>query len=170
MNKWTRTLTAAIAALATAVIGAPPGHAQPATNNGAVVTVAGTSRVVNLRVGQHAHFDRVVLDIRGPIPSRKLMYVHRLRYASSGHRVPLRGRRFLVISLYPAWTTSRPWGTRNVYKGPVLQQYSMPVLRGVALVDDFEGYVGFGIALRRHVDYRVSVLHMPKRIVIDLPH
>jgi hypothetical protein len=56
-----------------------------------------------------------------------------------------------------------------VYKGPVLRQYSMPVLRGVALIDNFEGYVSFGIALRRHVDYRVSVLHRPKRIVIDLP-
>jgi hypothetical protein len=44
------------------------------------------------------------------------------------------------------------------------------VLRGVALIDDFEGYVAFGIALRRHVDYRVNVLHKPRRIVIDLHH
>jgi hypothetical protein len=40
----------------------------------------------------------------------------------------------------------------------------------VALIDSFEGYVSFGFALRRHVDYRVSVLHRPKRIMIDLPH
>jgi hypothetical protein len=58
----------------------------------------------------------------------------------------------------------------STYRGPQLKQYSMPVLRGVAFTGDFEGYVSFGIALRRHVDYRVNVLHKPRRIVIDLHH
>jgi hypothetical protein len=173
VNRWTQTLTVAAAALAAAVVGAPTGFAQTATDSGGAVVQRAESvstRVVNLRVGQHALFDRVVIDIRGPLPSRTLQYFRRLRYASSGYPVPLRGRRFLDISLFPAWTTRHPWSGREVYRGPQLQQYSMPTLRGVALVDDFEGYVGFGIALRRHVHYSVTVLHRPNRIVIDLPH
>jgi hypothetical protein len=171
MNKWTRPLTAAIAALATAVIGAPPGHAQPATGSGTVVArhVASEGRVVNLRVGEHPRFDRVVIDVRGALPGRReVRYVHRLSYDGSGAPVPLHGRRFLNVTLYQATTVNRHG--RNVYKGPLLQQYSMPVLRGVAFTGDFEGYVSFGIALRRHVAYHVRVLHSPNRIVIDLHH
>jgi hypothetical protein len=171
MNKWTRTLTAAIAALATAVIGAPPGHAQPATGSGTESVqraVIFPPRVVNLRVGEHVHFDRVVIDVRGGLPGRTIRYVHQLRYDGSGERVPLHGRRFLALSLTPA-TVHRADGT-SVYRGPQLQQYSMPVLRGVAFTGDFEGVVSFGIALRRHVAYDVSVLHSPNRIVIDLHH
>jgi hypothetical protein len=162
-------LTAAVAALATAVIGAPPGNGQPTQVSGVAVArhVASEGRVVNVRVGEHPRFDRVVIDVRGSVPPHKVYYVHRLFNRNSGNHVPLHGRRFMVARMYPATTANR-YG-RNVYKGPVLRQYSMPVLRGVALIDNFEGYVSFGIALRRHVDYRVSVLHRPKRIVIDLP-
>jgi hypothetical protein len=169
MNKWTRTLTAAIAAIATAVIGAPPGHAQPGSGTESVQrAVIFPPRVVNLRVGEHVHFDRVVIDVRGGLPGRTIRYVHQLRYDGSGARVPLHGRRFVNVTLYPA-AAHKPDGT-SAYRGPQLQQYSMPVLRGVAFTGDFEGYVSFGIALRRHVDFRVSVLHSPNRIVIDFPH
>jgi hypothetical protein len=165
VNSWTRTFAATVAALAAAVAGAPTGSALPSTASGSVVVrseAARPPRVVNLRVGEHAHFDRVVIDVRGALPGRTVRYVHRLRYDGSGARVPLHGRRFLQATLYPA--------TARRYTGPDLQQYSMPVLRGVALTGDFEGYVSFGIALRRHVDFRVSVLHSPNRILIDLPH
>jgi hypothetical protein len=172
MNKWTRTLTAAIAALATAVIGAPPGHAQQTTDHSTALLrhdAAGPTKVVNLRVGEHAHFDRVVIDVRGNVPGRSVRYVHRLRYDASGARVHLHGRRFLQVSLSPAIAHRYPFG-RSVYRGPRLRQYFMPVLRGVAFTGDWEGVVSFGLALRRHVDFSVDVLHSPNRIVIDLHH
>jgi hypothetical protein len=170
VNRWIKILTAATAALATAVVSAPTGLAQPtpANDSAAVRHVAAPGRVVDLRVGEHTHFDRVVVDVRGTVPGYTLRYVHRLRYDGSGERVPLHGRRFLALSLTPA-TAHRADGT-SVYRGPQLQQYSMPVLRGVAFTGDFEGVVSFGIALRRHVSYDVSVVHSPNRIVIDLHH
>jgi hypothetical protein len=170
VNRWMKTLTAATAALATAVVSAPTGVAQPTADSGSAVVrhVAAAGRIVNLRVGEHTHFDRVVVDVRGTVPGYALRYVHRLRYDGSGEPVPLHGRRFLALSLTPA-TAHRADGT-SVYRGPQLQQYSMPVLRGVAFTGDFEGVVSFGIALRRHVAYHVSVLHSPNRIVIDLHH
>jgi hypothetical protein len=168
VNRWIKTLTAATAALATAIVSAPAGLAQPDSDSAVVRHVAAPGRIVNLRVGEHTHFDRVVVDVRGTVPGYSLRYVHRLRYDGSGERVPLHGRRFLALSLTPA-TAHRADGT-SVYRGPQLQQYSMPVLRGVAFTGDFEGVVSFGIALRRHVAYDVSVLHSPNRIVIDLHH
>jgi hypothetical protein len=170
VNRWIKTVTAATAALATAVVSAPAGLAQPTADSGsaAVQHVAAPDRIVNLRVGEHTHFDRVVVDVRGSVPGYTLGYVHRLRYDGSGERVPLHGRRFLALSLTPA-SAHRADGT-SVYRGPQLQQYSMPVLRGVAFTGDFEGVVSFGIALRRHVGYHVTILHSPNRIVIDLHH
>jgi hypothetical protein len=171
VNRWTKTLTVATAVLASALVGAPSGLAQQSVEPVTALLrheAAGPPKVVNLRVGEHAHFDRVVIDVRGTVPTRTVRYVHRLTYDASGEPVPLHGRRFLEVTLFPA-RTYRADGT-SVYRGPQLQQYSMPVLRGVAFTGDFEGYVSFGIALRRHVAYHVSVLHSPNRIVIDLHH
>jgi hypothetical protein len=172
VERWIKALTVAIAALASALVGAPTGLAQQTADPVTALVrheAAGPSKVVNLRVGEHAHFDRVVIDVRGAVPTRRTVrYVHTLRYDGSGERVPLHGRRFLEVTLFPA-VAHRADGT-STYRGPQLKQYSMPVLRGVAFTGDFEGYVSFGIALRRHVAYDVSVLHSPNRIVIDLHH
>jgi hypothetical protein len=155
----------------TAVVGAPTSLAQTTTDAGSAGVqhgVAPTPRIVDLRVGEHASFDRVVVDVRGRLPRFTLGYVRRLYYDPSGAPVPLHGRRFLALSLTPA--TTRGPGGASVYTGPVLQQYRFPVLRGVALTGDFEAVVSFGIALRRHAHVSVGVLHSPNRIVIDLWH
>ena len=55
-------------------------------------------------------------------------------------------------------------------KGPDLEQYAMPTLRGAAFTGDFEGTVSFGLALSHLKDFRVFELHAPNRLVIDLHH
>jgi hypothetical protein len=168
----TAAVTAATAALT--VVIAPPALAGSASVVRSVTTVdsaTAQTKVVDLRVGAHRHFDRVVVDLVGRIPTYDVRYVRHLRYDGSGERVPLRGRKFVLISLTPARAHSG-YGEHgsDIYAGPHLRQYAFDTLRGVALAGDFEAAVTIGLSLRRHTHLRVFVLHAPNRLVVDLRH
>ncbi len=158
-------------ALASTVATAPMAQARPAWDTTPVrVThnVAPQPKVVDLRVGEHRNFDRVVIDLDGRMPGYHVRYVRQLHYDGSGNDVPLRGRKFIAVTLFPARAHNAQGG--DVYQGPDLQQYHFPALRGVALTGDFEGQVSFGLALRNRNDFRVFELHGPNRLVIDVRH
>ena len=163
---------ALVAAAATVLVAAPPSTARPAWDDSPVHVerhVRPQPKIVDLRVGEHQRFDRVVIDVDGKMPGYDVRYVHRLRYDGSGQRVHLKGKKFIQIALMPAKAHGRVG--HSVYTGPDLQQYrSFPTLRGVAFIGDFEGVVSFGVSVRHRADFRVSVLHAPNRIVIDLKH
>ena len=166
-----KVVVAAATALLSTVATAPASQARAVWDTTPVrVThnVSPAPKVVDLRVGEHRNFDRVVIDLDGRIPGHTVKYVRSLRYDGSGQAVPLRGRKFISVTLSPA----RAHNARghSVYEGPRLRQYRMPVLRGVAFTGDFEGRVSFGLALRNRSDFRVFELHAPNRIVIDVLH
>lgn len=164
-------LVAAVAALATVASTAAPSLARATLATTPVAVshdVTPTPAVVNLRVGEHPRFDRVVIDLRGKVPGYKVRYVRTLRYDASGEPVPLRGRAFIDIALTPA--RAHDAAGDSVYNGPRLRQYQLPTLRGVVFSGDFEGHVSFGLALRARETFRVFVLHQPNRLVIDLHH
>ena len=125
-------------------------------------------KVIDLRAGEHRNFDRVVIDLRGKIPGYTVRYVRQLVYDGSGEPVPLRGRRFIAVTLTPANAHDR--NGNNLYHGPRLQQLAMPSLRGVAFTGDFEAVVSFGLSLSHRAPFRVFTLSAPSRIVIDLRH
>jgi hypothetical protein len=164
--------TAVVAASALVLLTAPPSLARPAWDDSRVhVThnVKPQPKVIDLRVGAHANFDRVVIDVDGKVPGYDVRYVRHLSYDGSGMRVPLKGKKFIAIALTPAKAHNR--SGHNVYTGPELQQYrQFDTLRGVAFTGDFEGVVSLGLSLRERADFRVTVLHAPNRIVIDLRH
>lgn len=124
-------------------------------------------RVVNLRVGQHDGYDRVVIDFVGPVPEYHIRYVDNLVYDGSGEPVHLTGARYLLILLDNA--VAHDALSHSVYLGPDLKQYTMPTLRGTVFTGDFEG-VSFGLALSKHAGFQVSTLSSPTRLVIDLQH
>src|SRR5690242_3545241 len=85
----------AAATVALALLAALPAVARPtpAPNDVAAVgPLAQQTKVVDLRVGAHRRFDRVVIDLVGRFPRFDVRYVRRLRYDGSGRRVPLKGR------------------------------------------------------------------------------
>lgn len=171
MNKHIRGAAAATLALALAVVAAPPGMARPSWDTSPVRVVHDVKpqpKVVDLRVGEHARYDRVVIDLDGKIPGYRVRYVKRLTYDGSGERVPLHGRKFLSVVLTPA--KAHGAHGHSVYRGPKLEQYDFEMLRGVAFTGDFEAHVSFGLAARAKADFRVMVLHAPNRLVIDLRH
>lgn len=164
-------LVTVVAALATAVSTASPSQARDAWDTTPVAVthnVAPTPAVIDVRVAEHARFDRVVIDLRGMVPGYDVRYVRTLRYDGSGERVPLRGQAFLAVRLSPA--RAHDAAGDSVYRGPRLRQYQFPALRGAAFTGDFEGRVSFGLALRSRDTFRVFELRQPNRIVIDVHH
>lgn len=163
--------TAGATALLSVVATAPVSQARPVWDTSPVqVTrnVAPMPKVVDLRVGEHPNYDRVVIDLKGKVPGYTVRYVRKLTYDGSGKAVPLRGKKFMSITLFPARAHNA--SGESVYEGPRLRQYRMPALRGVAFTGDYEAQVSFGLALRERSDFRVFVLHGPNRIVIDARH
>lgn len=171
MRRFLASFLATAAVLTAGAWYAAPGSARPAWDTSRVhVThdVRPTPEVVNLRVGRHATYDRLVVDFQGKLPGYDVGYVKELRYDGSGDRVPLDGARFLQIRVTPA--VAHDSHGHSVYEGPQLQRYQMPTLRGVAFLGDYEGTVSFGVALS-HVDtFRVLEVSAPNRLVIDLHH
>jgi hypothetical protein len=164
-------LMAGVTALLSVAATTPGSHARPMWDTSPVHVTRNVSpapKVVNLRVGEHRHFDRAVIDLDGKVPGYTVRYVRGLTYEGSGEAVPLRGRKFISITLFPARAHNA--SGESVYEGPKLQQYNMQALRGVAFTGDYEAQVSLGLALRERTDFRVLVLHSPNRMVIDMRH
>jgi len=166
-----KTALVGVTVVLTGALFAPPGLARTAWDTSPVhVTrqVTPTPQVTDLRVGRHPTYDRVVIDMTGPIPGYDVRYVTELRYDPSGRPVALKGARFIAIRLIPA--TAHDAQGHSVYDGPQLTQLAMPMLRGVAFTGDFEGTVSFGLALSHLDTFRVLEVHSPNRLVIDVHH
>jgi hypothetical protein len=125
-------------------------------------------KVINLRVGRHAAFDRVVIDLRGKMTGYDVRFVKALRFDGSGEPVQLKGKRFVSVVLTPA--SAHDMAGNNLYQGPTLRQYGFPSLRGAAFTGDFEGQVSFGISLTHKAPFRVNELTNPSRLAIDFKH
>jgi hypothetical protein len=160
------TLHHRITALALGALLAGAVSAAPAS--AASAAVPATPLVVNARWGGHCTYDRMVIDLRGHLPSTTVRRVPALYYDGSGNPVPLAGRYFLEIRLHPA--AAHDDDGRSVYRGPRLLKVYLPQLKGIALTGDFEGYVTFGAAFRTRPSYTTFTLHSPERFVLDVRH
>ena len=128
--------------------------------------------VLNLRTGRHRTYDRVVVDLSGPLTGYRVQYVGGLTYDPSGKPVPLAGKAFLHIALTPA-NAHAPVDNEhvlNVYSGPRLAHPGLPTIKGVAMTGDFEAVVSFGLALDHKAGFRVFTLTNPSRLVVDVAH
>jgi hypothetical protein len=121
-----------------------------------------TPDLLRIRVGRHATFDRVVLDIRGakPNPITK-SFVSQLRADPSDQVVTIPGKRFLAVVAqglsgqnYPGPRTIRTPQLRNV--------------QAVAITGDFEAVLSVGLGLRHTSWTRIFTLTHPTRLVIDV--
>jgi hypothetical protein len=126
--------------------------------------------LVAIRTGSHDGYDRVVLEFENDLPSWQVRYVRQVT-SESGAQVPLKGRAFLFVQVNPAWGHDQdtpPY--RATYTGPRTLTPSYPTLLQVTWVDEFEGYLTFGLGLSRRVGFRVLELRRPSRLAIDVAH
>ncbi|UOX99740.1 AMIN-like domain-containing (lipo)protein [Blastococcus sp. PRF04-17] len=123
-----------------------------------------------VRAGQHACYDRLVLDITGStrVASYRVEYVPAVRADGSGAVIPLRGGAFLQITV----------GVNNYARPPansgnVADVSGFRTFRQVAGAGSFEGYTSEGLGVRARLPFRVFTISGPGstvRVVLDVAH
>ena len=111
-------------------------------------------------------YDRIVFDFTGPLPGYAVRYVDEVRADPSDQPVTMPGRRYLLIVFNVAQAHTEG-GDASV--SPKTMTFDYPMLRGYAIVGDFEGYVSVALGLDDVVGFRVGELAGPNRIYVDVP-
>jgi hypothetical protein len=142
---------------------------EPVVGDPAGSTIA---LVVRVAIGRHEGYDRVVFQFRNAVPGYRVEYVEPpLREDGSGNRVAVEGGAFVVVRMEPAsgFDLSVPEG-ELVYKGPRRlsgADAGTSVVREVVRTGDFEAVLSWAVGLSDRVDFRVTTLQDPPRLVVD---
>lgn len=131
-------------------------------------TPSPTPTLTGIRTGEHAAYDRVVLDLDGLAPGYDVHYVRQVRQDGSGKVLRLRGDANLLVRLTP--TDAHDSTGAPTYDGPHRIALRYPNLREVRFAGDFEATVTIALGLRHKAGFRVLTLHDPTRIAIDVAH
>ncbi|MCU7728430.1 hypothetical protein ODJ79_32370 [Actinoplanes sp. KI2] len=115
-----------------------------------------------IRYAAHPGFDRVVLDIPGPLPGYSAKYVPEVRSDGSGEPVSLPGKAFLLIVLNPA-QAHRDDGTATVSG---THRTGLAGVEAYAVAGDYEGYVSIALGVNGVHNYHIGELS--NRIYIDV--
>ena len=131
-----------------------------------------TAQVADLRAGRHRCFDRLVLDVEGPLGPWSVRYVDRIyRDGSAGREVPLRGGGRLEIAVYQPPVPSDGWFLPN---GELCDTSGFRTFRHVAWAGDSRGgRTLIGLGVRARLPVRAFPLDGPgagSRLVIDVAH
>ena len=141
-----------------ASVNCPTGAWQPVPV-GATRHVAAPVMPVMTGVRTAAHpecgYDRLVLDITGPQPSFDVRYVSQVTADPSGKPIILPGQRYLLITLQPAQAHDSSDRSTVTRLAPAL---GYPVLKGYALVADFEGVFTLALGLGGPASIRTGEL------------
>jgi hypothetical protein len=126
-----------------------------------------TARVTDVRVGQHACYDRLVIDLgAGTRPGYHVRYVRAVHAQGSGKRIPLRGRAELEITVAGNAAAGFPASASELAGVSGFRAF-----RQLAGAGSFEGHTDIGLGLRTRLPFRAHVLHGPgsgSRLVIDV--
>jgi hypothetical protein len=163
----------------------PPGTSTPTETGGidplegagtdpviALPTSDTTALLEHVAIGRHEGFDRVVFRFRNVVPGYRITYVDPpLVEDGSGARVDVEGNAFVLIRMEPAsgFDLETAEGVL-VYKGPRRlsgAEAGTSVVREVVRTGDFEAVLSWAVGLDDRVDFRVTMLQGPPRLVVD---
>ncbi len=130
--------------------------------------------ITNVRAGRHACYDRLVVDLSGPLEAYDVKYVKAVRN-TAGEKLPLRGGADLRICVWAP--TYDVFTGIPVYDPPkparIVSVAGYRTFRQVRYADSFEGISTFGLGVRARLPFRVFLLDGPgdgSRLVIDVAH
>jgi hypothetical protein len=132
----------------------------------------GYGQLVNVAIGRHEGFDRVVFTFRGDrLPGYRVSYGERpVIQDGSGHEIAVDGAGLLFVRLEPASGYDFDAGAPS-YRGPDRLHgidAGASQVREVVKTGDFEAVLGWVIGLADVVDFRVLTLTGPGRLVVDV--
>jgi hypothetical protein len=116
-----------------------------------------------VRTGTHAGYDRITIEFQNGLPGDIQIATQNnatFTQNASGRQIVLQGSAGLLITMDGA-------DEHTHYSGPVDFKTNYPVLLETQQVQDFEGFVQWGVGLSRGACYRAFLLESPLRLVID---
>jgi hypothetical protein len=121
--------------------------------------------ITAVRAARHPEcgYDRIVLDIKGPVPGYNIRYASKVIADPSGNTITVPGRRYLLVTLRQAQAHTGA-GAATISRH--VQVLSSPMLASWALAGDFEGVVTLAVGLHDTTSIRVGEL--PGRLYIDV--
>lgn len=130
-----------------------------------VMAVPPVPLATSIRMGTHpsCRYDRLVIHFTGRVPGYEVRYVSAKAVGRAARRLARRGDRFLLITLHPAQAHDHH-GTQMIK--PFSRAAPYPLLRGYAVVSDFEGALIMVAVVHRTRPFRVGVLH--ERLYVDV--
>ena len=125
--------------------------------------------VDELRTGRHQGYDRFVVEFQNDvIPGYQVSYLNEDPFeCGSGEPVNMAGDAVLEIRLEPARGHNEQ-GQSTVDHAE--RQFDLPILQEAEVSCDFEGMFTALLGLQERVQFRVSELQEPARLVVDLKH
>ncbi|MFC4375928.1 hypothetical protein ACFO5K_17650 [Nocardia halotolerans] len=130
--------------------------------------------VSDVRAGRHQCFDRLVVDIAGPVTGYWVAYTDRVTQDGSGAPVPLRGGAFLRVTVNaPAYDHAGNSTYNPAQRTELVDVTGYQTFRQAAWAGSFEGQSGLGLGVRARLPFRVFTLDGPgtgSRVVVDVAH
>lgn len=168
------TTTATAAAPATTTTTAPPEGIDPMDGAGTAPVKAAaenteTALLTDVRAARHEGYDRVVFEFANALPGHDVRYVEPpVREDGSGRVVELDAPHMVQIRMENALDADleKP-GAPLTYTGPRRLTPDTPEVSALVRTGGFEGVLTWVVGLRDRVDFRVSTLDEPPRIVVD---
>jgi hypothetical protein len=141
--------------------GTDPVVAQPANTETALLTA--------VRAARHEGYDRVVFEFGNELPGYDVRYAAGPVTADgSGDQVDVDGAHAVVVRMEMALDADlSKEGAPLTYRGPTTIVPSTPTVAELARLGGFEGALTWVVGLRDRVDFRVTTLRSPPRLVID---
>jgi hypothetical protein len=182
-----RPLLAVLATVAAAQLAACGDRADTpatqATPQGGIDTMAGattrpvhvpatnerTALLVDVRAARHEGFDRVVFEFRNALPGYDVRYVSRpIHRDGSGKVVPIAGSHVVRVRMENALDADLAQPAAPLtYTGPQRFSPGTPEIVELARIGGFEGVLTWAAGLQDRVDFRVTTLTAPDRLVVD---
>ncbi|MGQ0844456.1 MAG: AMIN-like domain-containing (lipo)protein [Sporichthyaceae bacterium] len=127
--------------------------------------------VTNLRVGQHATFDRAVVDLTGYAPAVRTRWVTKAQNCATGDTLYVPGKKFLEVVVEPSQAHTN--SGKNAYVGPGRTKsafFGLKNLKGVRMTCDFEGQVSWVLGFDHKATVTTGKLSNPRRLYVDVKH
>ncbi|MEU0538958.1 hypothetical protein ABZ319_03750 [Nocardia sp. NPDC005978] len=133
-----------------------------------------TATLTNVRTGRQDCYDRMVVDLAGPVAGYRAGYVDQVYMDASGAPVSLRGSAFLQVVIFaPAYDNSGNLTYNPGNRNELTNVGGYDTFRQLAWAGTFEGQTTIGLGVRARLPFRVLTLDGPgsgSRIVIDVAH
>lgn len=128
-----------------------------------------TALLTDVRAARHEGFDRIVFEFRNVLPGYDVRYVSRpIRQDGSGRVVAIAGSSVVRIRMENALDAdlSKP-SAPLTYTGPRRFTPGTPELAELVRSGGFEGVLTWVAGLHDPVDFRVTTLAAPPRLIVD---